>query len=208
MEHERRVAEALERGEVYPKPRKRKTPRASTEGGAMEGVAIEGAETVGGSYQAPGVEGTLAGGGGEGAGARPPEGPAPAAVMFTPTRCSPPLASDMSTSSSSKKKKWLAGASAQILEPAPASASVGLSSGRIAHEEQRVAGGNLATEAPRPDAQTNVDLLVAGLRQHNSMQDGSTENQMGQSESTANTGQTLYGANEHMFHTYRVEEQQ
>lgn len=37
-EYEQRVREAAERGEIYPPPRKRKTPRASLEGVAGEGI--------------------------------------------------------------------------------------------------------------------------------------------------------------------------
>ncbi|MCJ1433815.1 hypothetical protein MMC27_003180 [Xylographa pallens] len=41
-EHDRRVAEAEARGEIYPKPRKPKTPRPSTEGQGVETVEILG----------------------------------------------------------------------------------------------------------------------------------------------------------------------
>lgn len=41
-EHDRRVAEAEARGEVYPRPRKPKTPRASIEGQGVETVEVVG----------------------------------------------------------------------------------------------------------------------------------------------------------------------
>ncbi|MCJ1285471.1 hypothetical protein MMC26_004811 [Xylographa opegraphella] len=41
-EHDRRVAEAEARGEVYPKPRKPKTPRPATEGQEVETVEVSG----------------------------------------------------------------------------------------------------------------------------------------------------------------------
>lgn len=74
LEHEQRVREAEARGEVYPPPKKIRTPRPS-----MEGAAVP----IGGGL--------------------PVAGTAPMAVMFTPNRTGPPDAS-LSTSSRKKKR--------------------------------------------------------------------------------------------------------
>ena len=76
LEHEQRVREAEARGEVYPRPKKLKTPRPSLEGG----LALEAHGEVSGA----------------GAGA------APMAVMFTPNKTGPP---SVASPTSGKRKR-------------------------------------------------------------------------------------------------------
>ena len=166
-EFERRQAEARERGEVWPKPRKPKTPRTS-----MEGVEATGApSTAGSTSAAAGMEAPPE------SSQRPPSmggpgsGPAPTAVMYashTPGMGVPP-------SPSGKKQK-------QVVE------GIMPPGGQIQHEEMRAAQGSAAPEAQHMSefGQMSQSLLqgMAGLRQHPQMAGSPHMQQTGTGSST------------------------
>ena len=147
-EFEKRQAEARERGEVWPKPRKSKTPRTSMEGveatGAPSGAGVAsittGPDATPEGPQRPASMGGLA------------SGPAPTAVMYAPSTPGMPVP----PSPSSGKMATRPGEG--VMQPGS----------QVQHEEMRAARSSGHPEAQLTEFQMSQNLL-AGLRQHGQM---------------------------------------
>ena len=182
IEHEQRVREAEARGEVYPPPKKIRTPRPSMEGAS---VPVGAGLSVGGA--------------------------APMAVMFTPNRTGPPDASSVTSSRKKKRpEKAPADATGDAMEQLQSEAAQPHEeSGHTQSGARQQEGQQVEEETRRPPPSTIPETQMSGYEAQGSLVAETLQNvdqpevrdtpmgETGTTESTATVQGSYHSGNGH-----------